>query len=387
MKIKALHVASFDGNVGDIGQIMGFRQQLSNNTNLEIEYSNLEIREFYKSWGMRQFGEQFVKYANCFDLLIFGGGNFWSVEWQYSPNGTTLALSKEILDQIHIPVWFNAIGFDDRLNFAKNKIKDFAEFIKYIAYDSHKYFISVRNDGSYKMMSKYFSGEVMRKISEVPDGGFFVKPHCYEKHIECQSKLKTIVINPAGDMISIRFTSEAAEVSYIVTFAEQIRILLEKYDDIEIVFVAHHHDDFRHINALIAKLPDWFRRRRISVAPFIPNWHRAEYIFDLYRQAHMVIGGRFHSNLCAIAQGTPTIGILSYHKHKYIYDHYLSKDRMLEVDKGEIANLSYVLDKYMQCENYKKACKDNISLQKTLGVILTENHRLMEKWITDFYKK
>lgn len=26
MKIKALHVASFDGNVGDIGQIMGFRQ-------------------------------------------------------------------------------------------------------------------------------------------------------------------------------------------------------------------------------------------------------------------------------------------------------------------------------------------------------------------------
>ena len=74
MKVRALHVASFDGNVGDIGQILGFRRQLAMNTDLEITYSNLEIREFYNSWNMRKFDESFVEYANKFDLIIFGGG-------------------------------------------------------------------------------------------------------------------------------------------------------------------------------------------------------------------------------------------------------------------------------------------------------------------------
>lgn len=85
MKIRALHVASFDGNVGDIGQILGFRQQAAINTDLEIAYSNLEIREFYNSWNMRKFDEDFVEYANKFDLIIFGGGTSGRLNGRIAP--------------------------------------------------------------------------------------------------------------------------------------------------------------------------------------------------------------------------------------------------------------------------------------------------------------
>lgn len=234
-------------------------------------------------------------------------------------------------------------------------------------------------------MKQYLPVHSMEHIAEVPDGGFFVKPQHFDVHIESNPNFRSVVVNPAGDMINVRFGSDIAENEYLNIFAEQLRALLDEHHDIEIIFAAHHHDDIRHINAIVGKLQDWHRRRRISVAPFIPNWRRAEYIFDLYKSVDLVIGGRFHSNVCAIAQGTPTIGILSYHKHKYIYEHYSMQEQMLEIDKGEISMLNNRAEKYLHKENADIVRQNNLLLQRKLGIVLAENHRQAEKWIKNFY--
>lgn len=382
MRLKALHIAAFDGNVGDIGQILGFRQQLMQNTKLEIEFTNLEIREFYYSWGMRRFDDDFIGLANKYDVVIFGGGNFWSVDWKQSPNGTTLGLSIDSLKKIKTPIWFNAIGFDDGLNFMQDKLNDFIEFLSYITSED-RFFVSVRNDSSYELLMKYTKTDVLDKVVIVPDGGFFIKPYDYGNHVELSANKKNIVINPAGDMEAIRFSSGYTANEYLADFGKGLRDLLENFSDINLVFVAHHHDDLRYISCLINLLSDWDRRRRVSVAPFVPNWGRADYVFDLYKKADIVIGGRFHSNLCAIAQGTPTVGILSYHKHKYIYKKYGLQNRMLEVDKGEVVLLKEKISS-MLCEyELNKARKENDNLVAKLGIDICNTHQKAEKWISD----
>lgn len=73
MRLKALHIAAFGDNVGDIGQILVFREQLIYNKKLEIEFTTLKIREFYYSSGMRLFDDDFIDLANKYDVVIFGG--------------------------------------------------------------------------------------------------------------------------------------------------------------------------------------------------------------------------------------------------------------------------------------------------------------------------
>ena len=47
--MKVLHVASFNGNVGDYINHMGFRRMLEEKYTGSIQYSELEMREFYRS--------------------------------------------------------------------------------------------------------------------------------------------------------------------------------------------------------------------------------------------------------------------------------------------------------------------------------------------------
>ena len=100
--MKILHVASFNGNIGDFANHSGFRKCLNNYIGEQIEYTNLEIREFYKSWNLRKFDNDFVDLANQFDLLVFGGGNFFEMCWDYSSTGTTIDLSEEILKKSNV---------------------------------------------------------------------------------------------------------------------------------------------------------------------------------------------------------------------------------------------------------------------------------------------
>lgn len=384
--IKVLHIAAFDGNVGDTGQLMGFRQQLHKNTGLDFCYTNIEIRDFYQSWGKRKFDNKFVELANKYDLLIFGGGNFWSLDWENSSNGTTLDLSEKLLDDIKVPIWFNALGFDDGINFKKSKISDFERFLKKLLNEPYKYFLSVRNDGSKQLMYKYLDSELVDKVYEVPDGGFFVQVQ-KSYHPELPKDKKIIAVNPAGDMSNIRFKEgEITEQGYLDDLSHELINLLNNYENIHLVFVAHMPTDMEHIVKIINKFPDWYKRQRISVAPYIPHFEYAEYIFDLYKKSDVVIGGRFQSNLCAIAKGTPTIGILSYHKHKNVYERYGMKHRMIEIDRESVkGKLTGLIDDMLV--NKEIYINQNKKLVEKLQREIYNVHNLFVKWMDKSFKQ
>ena len=76
--IKALHVASFNGNVGDNASHNGFRKRLIDSLGCSIHFNEVEIREFYESWDMGNLNmDDFIAQCNSYDLVIFSGGNFF----------------------------------------------------------------------------------------------------------------------------------------------------------------------------------------------------------------------------------------------------------------------------------------------------------------------
>lgn len=168
-KIKALHLASFAGNIGDIANHQSFYHQLRKLDEFSFEIEELEIRDFYKVNQIRKFDEDFVEFVNQHDLFIIGGGNFFELCWDYSLTGTTFDISPEFLKKIKTPIFINAIGIDDNKGTSDLNIEKFKTFLDTIFKHNDVYF-TVRNDGSQSIINKYFP-EHTSLISTVPDWG------------------------------------------------------------------------------------------------------------------------------------------------------------------------------------------------------------------------
>ncbi|MBE5967380.1 MAG: polysaccharide pyruvyl transferase family protein [Lachnospiraceae bacterium] len=367
--MKVLHVASFNGNIGDYANHSGFRRCMRHYVNNKIEYTNLEIREFYKSWNMRKFDDDFVSIANQFDLLIFGGGNFFEMCWDYSSTGTTIDIPEEILNKIKCPILFNGLGIDDKNGVInRDNIKKFGRFLKVIT-SSDQYFVTVRNDGSLKIAEKYFDNSIIQCIHKIPDGGFFVSPKEYI-HLEIPDKYKVIGINLAGDAPKVRFSETGSDgritqEQFIEEFAQYIDTVLSLYNDIFIAFIPHIGKDLELISKVLGKIKDNILRTRISVAPYLNGTITdGNYIFDLYRKCALTIGMRYHSNVCSIAVNTPTIGIVNLPKHKMLYEDIGMQDRLVVSDEPDFG--SRLLEKT------KRSLSDLSNMKK-------ENRQLLER--------
>ena len=117
-----------------------------------FEYTNLEIRDFY--WKKKQFNKDFIDYANQFDLLIIGGGNYFELWVENSSTGTSIDIELNLLRQLKIPTIFYSLGVDIGQGYSKNSVKRFNDFLKTII-EQENLFFCVRNDGSKKALKKY----------------------------------------------------------------------------------------------------------------------------------------------------------------------------------------------------------------------------------------
>lgn len=364
--MNILHIASFNGNIGDHANHSGFRRSMKKYISDDIQYTELEIREFYRSWGMRHFDDTFVQLCNQHDLIVFGGGNFCELCWDYSATGTTLDISSDILNRIEPPILFNGMGVDDKdgqVN--KNNIIKFESFLQALL--DRKSLITVRNDGSWNILKKYYSKKIIDNVLKIPDGGFFVQPQKFQ-HVEIPKGKKIIAINLAGDSSAIRFSQDGTDgrltmQEFIEQFASCINRLLEEDNSIHIVMTAHILQDFNMIVAVLANVKDIYIRSRISTTPYLNgSITDGEYIIDLYRNSALVIGMRYHANICAIAVKTPTIGIVNFPKHKMMYEDIGLTDRVVASDEPGFED-----------KLYKKV---HATLSR-LGTLRTENEQLL----------
>lgn len=333
MKIKILQVASYNGNIGDIANHNGFRYSMEN-SGIKAEYTNLEIRNFYQARG-GVFGKEFIDLANAHDLVIFGGGGFFRLKWEYSQTGTTLDLSKEVLEAIKKPILFNCIGASIEKECNEFIVDRFRKFLDIICRNPH-YLVSVRNDGSYELLNKLYNNEYRSGLLRVPDGGFFTKCENWYDICEVDKNFINIAINLAGDMPEVRF--EGGEIyrdveNFIIEFSETCNKLLYDHPNYRLVFIPHIYSDLEIIYKVISKLNDVFIRTRI-VCTGLYNGAATDGLkaFYVYKNCDLVLGMRYHSNVVPIGMNIPTIMLGTYEPHIKLYDDLGIPDRCLHVN-------------------------------------------------------
>jgi polysaccharide pyruvyl transferase WcaK-like protein len=172
----------------------------------------------------------------------------------------------------------------------------------------------------------------------VPDGGFFtvVEDHVHPELPGCEN---VIGINLAGDMLGNRFcesSSNGEKISverFLAIFSNLMNEHLQKDANSSVVFIPHIYKDLDLISRLIPMFEDRFRRKRITVAPYLHGAGAQEYIFDLYRKCDLIIGNRFHANVCAIGLLVPSIGIINYPQIEKLYSELEMMDRAVVINK------------------------------------------------------
>ena len=325
-KINVLHLASFDGNIGDNANHDGFYRKLRALGSYEFVFTQLEIREFY--WKKKYFDESFVSLVNEYDLLIVGGGNYFELWVEDSHTGTSIALELNLLDEIKTPILFNSLGVDPGQGASEKNIKKFERFLSKLI--ERNELVSVRNDGARKNIFKHIDKYFHDKFIYTLDAGFFCEvdePSNYYKG------RNYIAINIANDMHESRFVSTSYE-QFLQTFANFAKAVLAQNSELELVFVPHIYRDLRFITDFLEFIPDEYRRRRISVTSLLHGDEGFKEVMSVYKGANLVIANRFHANVCPIGMGVPTIGLFNYVQIESLYEELNSK-QYVDVDKAD----------------------------------------------------
>jgi len=338
--LKVLHVASFFGNIGDNANHKGTKVILEKELGTQICFTNLEIRKAYQNYighDKLYFDEKFVQLANNHDLVIIGGGNFFDIWVESSSTGTTIDMSIETLRKIRVPIIFHGLGCDCDPHFGAppHLVKKFKSFID-AALTSNNCLVSVRNDGSIGTIKKYLGPQYAKKIYHIPDGGFFAKSNKYY-HPELPSQKSRIIgVNIAIDMKSHRFkminSNSIDYIQFIKKLSDVLTDKLNQIDNLHIVFIPHVYSDLEAISDLLLQMNDHLRRNRVTVAPYVQGDLGQDYILDLYNNCDLILGMRFHANVCPIGLNVPTIGLVSYPQIEDLYDELGLLDRKIHIN-------------------------------------------------------
>ena len=78
-------------------------------------------------------------------------------------------------------------------------------------------------------------------------------------------------------------------------------------------------------------------RRRISIAPLMPVSSGLNDFLQRYGRYDLVLGMRFHANVCPIGMGIPTLGLLNYPQVALLYKELDIEDRLLDVRPPDFA--------------------------------------------------
>lgn len=334
--MKILHIASFQGNIGDNASHLGFYRILDNLI-ASYEIKKLEIRKFYKNYNQSDkkiFDKTFIDYINTFNLCIIGGGGFLDYWVPNSQTGTTIDIDPKLLSQIQIKTLFTSIGCNPHKELPKGNIEKFRNFLDEVNKNKNIK-IAVRNDGSVESIKRDIGEKYLENIEEILDNGFFYNDdNIYPKIIN----KKYIAINITNDQIQMQ--SKLRGTIDKKTYLDELKKVLEYcmnnmgYD---IVFVPHIYSDIKAISELLEIIDDSLIRNYITIAPCIQGDEGARYIFSIYKNSEWVIGTRFHTNVCSIAMDKKTIGLVALDRVEYMYRSLGIQDRTVVLD-GEFGD-------------------------------------------------
>lgn len=371
-------MASFIGNIGDTANHFGARAQLTTNLGVNIEFDELEIRDFF--WKKWKFDDSFVERANRYDLVIIGGGNFFELWVPNSQTGTSIDISIENLKRIKTPILFYALGVDAGQGVPAENLERFRGFLDY-ALNSQSCFVSVRNDGALETAHRLLGAEYSSRLVRIPDGGFFFKPQ-HHSHPELWPGCRHLLVNLAGDMLERRFDSPGG-LSAKDSLSEMAMVLtkfLESYSDLRLILIPHIFKDIPVLSSLLGLLPDSLARTRSAMAPYFSGERAGHYLFSLYEKCDLVLGNRFHSNVCAIAAGVPTVGLVNYPQISLLFSDLKLDDRVVDIRKPGFSSIMHSLGR-QSLDNPKEVKHRLADVNQALRADLLAGHGRISSWL------
>jgi len=332
--MKILHLASFDGNIGDNASHIGFRKLLSSIIKDDYQIHQLEIRKFYNNYFLpdkQRFNKNFADFVNQYDLLFIGGGGFLDFWVKNSATGTTLNIEETVLRAIKIPIIISSVGCIPHKEVPEENIPKFRKFLDQLLSRDYT-FIAVRNDGSKQILKEYIGIDYYNNIPEILDHGFF---YDNDGSSYSSSENKYILINSTSDQLLMlnRGIGKIDTEYYVSEMRKVIKHLIDE-TNLDIVFAPHIYSDYKAIHTLLEGINDFHIRSRTSITPYVQGDYGCNQIFSSYKNSALVLGMRFHANVCSIAMNKPSIGVAALDRVVSVYDSVGLAENVIKVDSG-----------------------------------------------------
>lgn len=344
MNKNIMHIASFSGNIGDIINHYGFYKSFNID---EKCVEKIEIRRFYRNCvgsDKLAFNEALIEKINSKKLLILGGGGFFDVYWNESSTGTTLDMSRTFLDKIRVPVLVNAMGvhFIHKRSEAQYKFFHFLNDIR----RRENWFVSIRNDGSYKRIRNIYGEDILEHIYVVPDNGFRFAVDTEPEYKK--SYKKRIGLSVTNELLDPIYTGS----ENIDKFNDKMAKIISEYlEKAELCFFLHTPQDLLTLYEIVSRMGAEKMRKDVTIAPY-SFYDNGKRILKYYKGCDAVVGMRFHSNVMAIANRIPIIGLAMHEQIEDLYREINYCKQCVKVGNPEYINiLRDKIEQTLYCNN------------------------------------
>ncbi|QQE93221.1 polysaccharide pyruvyl transferase family protein [Providencia rettgeri] len=331
---KILHIASFEGNIGDNASHLGF-SEIFKTLSLNVEIDRLEIRKSYNNYNKDDkiiFDDNFAQLANQYDYVIFGGGGFLDYWVDGSANGTTINISNSILSKINAKILITSIGSNPHRKIPAGNIEKFKSFLDYVR-ENNNITIALRNDGSLESIKKDIGVEYSTIFESVLDHGFFYSPPQIET---LPISEKFVAINITADQIEM-YRNGQESLKNKTNYLEELSLLIQEIIDIhklKVVFTSHIYSDLDAITELLKLIPDHYKRTNIIIAPFFQGDIATDFLFNIYYSSEYIIASRYHANVCTISKNKKVIGLSPLQRIEHIHQQFSFSDTSVSLSPG-----------------------------------------------------
>lgn len=318
--MNILHIASFEGNIGDNASHIGFYSILDK---LNISYciEKLEIRKFYKRYtkiDALKFDEEMAKKFNEFDLVVIGGGGFLDYWIEDSRSGTTLDFDLKFTSLITTKVLITSVGAYPHREVPNGNVRLFKKFINdLINLENFKVFF--RNDGSIPNLISNIDSNLKYSMRELADHAFFYNEDGFENNR--LKKLNYIAINVSDDQLGMNNIKKVSvdKKKYISEISKFIVDVNRDYG-YKTILVPHIHQDLVIIGEVINDLDSDFFRSNVFVAPCLQTDAGANEVLSYYKHANIVFASRFHSAVVSLVLGKKVVNISALDRVHYLFE-------------------------------------------------------------------
>lgn len=345
--MKILHVASFVGNIGDNASHAGLYRLLEPLLPA-YDVERMEIRKFYKNYhgpDRMFFDQDFVDLANTFDLVIIGGGGFLDYWVPESASGTTIDMPPHLVSRIRVPTLITSVGCQPQKEIPAGNLERFRSFLD-AALQNEKIRIAVRNDGSINVLRSEVGESYAKSTVEIADNGFFYQ--VTHDAAGFRPKRPYVAVNIVTDQL-LMISNVRSKVDEAIYYRELKHVIENLINDrgLDVVLVPHIHSDLSAIANLLGYLDDFLVREHVSVAPLVQHDWGADYVFSIYRNSELVIGTRFHANVCPLGMGVFCVGLVALDRVKYLYDQFGVSERYVILDQEFAPILQYKIGRML----------------------------------------